>query len=100
MPHSAGVSNPIETYYLKKEALEEKLMQRRGMLMDKKRKVEEEKDRLESIIERIEDPQIKKMAKMRFVDCKSWEDIGEATNYDRTSCSKKLRKYFKEREIP
>ena len=99
MPRSTDVSNPIERYYLKKEALEEKLTQRCEMLIDKKAKLEVEKARLEGIIENIEDPTIKKMAEMRFVKCKSWEEIGEATNYDRTSCAKKLRKYFEKGEI-
>lgn len=99
MPHGTDVSNPIEKYYLKKEPLEEKLKQRLLLLNEKKVKCVEEKNRLEGIIEQIDIPEIKTMAKMRFIDNKSWEEIGEATNYDRTSCSKKLRKYIESMDI-
>lgn len=99
MPHVTGASNPTEKYYLKKEPLEEKLKQRLLLLNEKKAQCIEEKNRLEGIIEQIDIPEIKTMAKMRFIDCKSWEEIGEATNYDRTSCSKKLRKYIESMDI-
>ena len=99
MPHGTDVNNPIEKYYLKKSELEDKLKQRRDLLEDKMIKCVDEKNRLENILEQVEDPVIKEMAVMRFVDCKSWEEIGEATNYDRTSCAKKLRKYFEKGEI-
>lgn len=94
MPHGTDVSNPIEKYYLKKEALKEVLLQRQNILMDKKKELREEEIRLTGIIERIEDPVIKKMATMRFIDCKRWEEIGEATNYDRSVCYRKVKKYI------
>ena len=99
MPHGTDVSNPIEKYYLKKEELTEILKQRRNLLDEKRKKSVLEKMRLESVLDQIEDPIIKEMAVMRFVDCKSWEEIGEATNYDRTSCAKKLRKYFEKGDM-
>ena len=94
MPHGTGVSNPLEKYYLKKEALEEKLKQRRVTLEEKRIKSENEKNRLENIIEQIDVPEIKTMASMRFVSNKSWEDIGRATNYDRSVCYRKVKKYI------
>lgn len=94
MPHVTGASNPIEKYYLKKEPLEEKLKQRLLLLNEKKAQCIEEKNRLEGIIEQIDIPEIKTMAKMRFIDCKSWEEIGEATNYDRSVCYRKVKKYI------
>lgn len=99
MPHGTEVINSLEKYYLKKEPLEEKLKQRLLLLEDKRIKCIEEKNRLEGIIEQIDIPVIKTMAKMRFIDNKSWEEIGEATNYERTSCSKKLRKYLESMDI-
>lgn len=99
MPHGTEVVNSLEKYYLKKEPLEEKLKQRLLLLEDKRIKCVEEKNRLEGIIEQIDIPVIKTMAKMRFIDNKSWEEIGEATNYERTSCSKKLRKYLENMDI-
>ena len=94
MPHGTGVSNPIEKYYLKKSTLEEKLKQRQGLLEEKKIKCVEEKNRLENIIERIDVPVIKTMATMRFINNKSWDAISNATNYDRSVCYRKLKRYI------
>ena len=95
MPHGTGISNPTVNYVIKKEALEEKLKELEKMLEDKLSQREAEAKRLTNIIEQIEDPKIKTMADMRFLQNKTWEEIGQVTNYDRTSCSKILRKYLK-----
>ena len=99
MPHGTDISSPTEKYCLKKEALEEKLKQRREKLDDKKLKLLEEKERLEGIIERIDDDRIRKMAEMRFIKCKSWEDIAEEVNYERSWCFRKLKNYIDNMEI-
>lgn len=87
MPHGTGVSNPIETYFLKKEALIEKLNK-------KIEKYTEELARVEDIIDSIDDPEIRAIARMRFILTMKWEDIGEKIHLERTTCSKKLRKYI------
>jgi hypothetical protein len=92
MPHGTGVSNPIETYFLKKEALIEKLNQ-------KIEKYTEELIRIEEVIERIDDPEIRAIARMRFIQNMKWEDIGEKMYLERTTCSKKLRKYIDSMDI-
>ena len=99
MPHGTGVSNPIEKYYLKKEALEEKLKQRRNILSEKLVKREAEKIRLENIIDRIDDPEVRAIARMRFVQCLKWEEIGNKIHLDRTNCARKLKKYIKNMDI-
>ena len=92
MPRSPEVSNPIEKYFLKKEALLEKLNQ-------KIEKYTEELTRIEGILERIDDPEIRAIARMRFIHNMKWEDIGEKIHLERTTCSKKLRKYIDSMDI-
>ena len=92
MPHGTEVSNPIEKYILKKEALIEKLNQ-------KIEKYTDELIRIEEIIERIDDPEIRAIARMRFIQNMKWEDIGEKMYLERTTVSKKLRKYIENMDI-
>lgn len=93
MPHGSGISNPIEKYLLKKEALIEKL----------NKKIEQYTDeliRIEGIIDSIQDDEVRTIARMRFIQHLKWEDIGEKIHLERTTCSKKLRKYLKTINIP
>lgn len=92
MPHGTNVNNPIESYFLKKEQLLEKLNQ-------KIEKYTEELIRIEGIIEQIDDLEIRAIARMRFIQNMKWEDIGEQIHLERTTCSKKLRKYIDSMDI-
>ena len=92
MPHGSDISNPIESYFLKKEKLMEKLNQ-------KIEKYTDELLRIEGIIDTIEDIEIRTIARMRFIQHMKWEDIGEKMYLERTTCSKKLRKYIESMDI-
>ncbi len=92
MPHGTGVNSPIESYCLKKEKLLEKLNQRIERYTD-------ELVKIESIIDRIDDPEMRTIARMRFILNMKWEDIGEKIHLERTTCSKKLRKYLASMDI-
>ena len=92
MPHGTDINNPLETWLLKKEKLIEKLNQK----IDK---YTEELIRIENIIDTIDDIEIRTIARMRFIQNMTWEDIGEHMNYERTTCSKKLRKYIDSMDI-
>lgn len=87
MPHGSGVSKPLEMYLLKKEALIEKLNR-------KIEKYTEELARIEDIIDKIDDVEVRAIARMRFIQNMKWEDIAEKVYLERTTCSKKLRKYL------
>ena len=87
MPHGSGVSNPIVSYVIKKEELTEKLNQKKARYMD-------ELERIENIIDKIEDVEVRAIARMRFVQCLKWEEIGEKVHLERTTCAKKLKKYI------
>lgn len=92
MPHGTGVSNPIEAYFLKKEKLIEKLNQ-------KIERYTEELMRIEGVIDSIDDIEVKAIARMRFIQCMKWEDIGEKIHLDRTNCARKLKKYINNMDI-
>ena len=92
MPHGSGVSNPVLSYVLKKEELIEKLNQKIA-------KYTEELVRIEGIIDKIDDEEVRAIARMRFVLCLKWEDIGERVHLERTTCAKKLKKYIKDMDI-
>lgn len=92
MPRGTGVSNPTETYFLKKERLV-------GRLNLKIEKYTEELSRVEDILERIEDAEIRTIARMRFIQCLKWEEIAERVHLERTTCAKKLKRYINSMEI-
>lgn len=92
MPHGTDISSPIESYCLKKEKLLEKLNQ-------KIEKYTEELIRIEEIIDKIGDIELRTMARMRFIKNMTWEDIGKEVGYDRTVCSRKVRKYIEGMDI-
>lgn len=92
MPHGTDISSPIMSYVLKKEALIEKLN-------NKIAKYTEELIKIEDIIDKIDDVEIKAIARMRFIQNMRWEDIGDKIHLERTTCSKKLRKYLKTMDI-
>lgn len=92
MPHGTDVSNPIEAYFLKKEKLIEKLN-------SKIEKYTEELLRTEDIIDTIDDEEVRAIARMRFIQCLKWEEIGDKIHLDRTNCARKLKKYIKNMDI-
>lgn len=87
MPHSSQVSDPIYSLMIKKDKLIERLNKKIERYMD-------ELIRIEDAIENIDDDEIRLMARMRFIKCMKWEDIGEKVHLDRSSCSRKVRKYL------
>ena len=87
MPSSKSVSSPVERFY-------DRLDKLRTKLEKAKEKVAKEMERLESYIENIEDAEIRVLARMRYLECKKWETVGEETHMDRRTASRKLERYF------
>ena len=87
MPSSSSVSSPVEKFYARLDKLRTKLEKA-------KEKVVVEKERLESYIETIEDAEIRVLARARYLECKTWEVIGDENHMDRRTASRKLEKYF------
>lgn len=87
MPHSNAVGDPVYNLFLKREKLVKKLYKKIEQYLD-------ELIRLEDILDGIDDVEVRTIARMRFIQHKTWEKIGDELNYDRTTCSKKVRDYF------
>jgi hypothetical protein len=91
MPSGNSVSSPVEQFYNRLDKL-------RKELIKAKEKVVKEIARLEMCLSSIEDEEIQTLAWARFVECKSWEQIGEENHMDRTTAYKKLKNYFEEKD--
>ena len=91
MPSGNAVSSPVERFNEKLDKLKRKLAIKHAESL-----AEEEK--IERYIETIEDVEIRVLARARFIECKSWQQIGDENYMDRTTAYKKLNKYIKERE--
>ena len=91
MPGGSGDnSSPIERYVLKKERLMDKLQKKFDELVS-------EVQRIEEYIESIEDAEIRVIARMRFIENKDWQVIGDEMYMDRTTVSRKMKRFL-ERE--
>ena len=88
MPHGTDVSNPVETFVMKKCELLDEL---KKALIDK---LEEEK-KIRTYIESIDDEEIKQIIELRFLYHLNWFEIGEEMNMERTTASKKMRRYLR-----
>ena len=87
MPSSKSVSSPVERFYDRLDKLRTKLEKAKEM-------VTKEMESLESYIENIEDAEIRVLARARFLECKKWEEIANEMHMERTTASKKLKRYF------
>lgn len=87
VPGGSAPSSSVEKYYEKYEHLKNKL---------EKKKIEliAELERVESVIENIADSEIRIIARMRYMDNKGYEEIARDLYMDRTTPSKKLKRYF------
>ena len=91
MPHSNSLSNPPEQYYLKKEKLITKLNKKLEKYID-------ELIRIENIIDLVDDPEIRVLARKRFIENKDYSIIAQEVFMDRTTVSRKLKNYFERKK--
>ncbi len=56
----------------------------------------EEYLKIEKFISTVENPEIRTMMRMRYLDLKNWEDIGREYYCDRRTASRKVHKYIKQ----
>ena len=80
-------TSPIERYVMKKERLMEKLQKKTDELVT-------EVMRIEVFIESIEDAELRVIARKRFLENKDWQVIGDEMYMDRTTVSRKMKKYL------
>lgn len=95
MPHSKTPGNPVERMALARAALHEKLVQLRADLAEKELAIRE-------YIDSVERDDIRLIMELRYVDGNDWQDtavewVTRTGKYaDRTTLSKKVRKYLRE----
>ena len=95
MPHGTTPGNPVERMAIARAALHERLIQLKADLAEKELAIRE-------YIESVEQPYIKLIMELRYIDGRDWFDVAaeweERTGKyaDRTTLSKKVRKYLRE----
>ena len=81
---SSGISISIQE---KRQLIIEKLINARLSAL-------EEYIKIETYINKVEDVEIKAIMVLRFQELKSWDEIGKELHMERTTASKKLRRYL------
>ena len=95
MPHSKTPGNPVERMALARAALHEKLVQLKADLTEKELAIRE-------YIDSVDRDDIRLIMELRYVDGNDWQDtavewVTRTGKYaDRTTLSKKVRKYLRE----
>lgn len=79
-------------------SIQEKKLELESLWMKKRLDALEEYIKIERYMDSIEDVEIRAIMRARFMDLKNWEQIGEELNSDRTTVSKKLRRYLKQKK--
>lgn len=83
----------------KMESIQEKKVELVNQLIEYRLSALEKYLEIERYIETVEDGEIRHIMRLRFLDLKDWYEIGEELGCDRTTASKKLRKYFKLKKV-
>ena len=86
-PHGSGVGDPVHSAFIKAEKLRQKLE------FQKQRAVEE-LDKLNDYIESIDDIEMQMIIQKRFIECKSYERIGEEMFMHLSTVKKKLDRFL------
>lgn len=87
MPSGNSVSSPVEKFYDRLEKLRSKLQAKLNEYIA-------EKERIEEYIENIEDPEVRVIARLRFIDNEDFQTIGNEMYMDRTTAYRKLKNYI------
>lgn len=78
------------------DPIQERIVELKDMWMEARVSALEEHIKIECYISNIDDSEIRLIMRRRFLDLKSWGEIGKEFHSDRTTVSKKVRKYIKE----
>ena len=95
MPHSKTPGNPVERMALARAALHEKLVQLKAELAEKELAITE-------YIRSVERDDVRLIMELRYIDGYDWQDaavewVQRTGKYaDRTTLSKKVRRYLRE----
>ena len=88
MPKADGkTSNPTELFVIRKNRILEKLTKNYVKYLT-------EYEKINNFIDSLEDEEVKLIARLRFIKHEDWETIGQEVHADRTTPSKKIRRYL------
>ena len=76
-------------------SIQEKYTELKSLYIEKRIGALEQYIKIEKYISNVEDSEIRLIMRMRFLDLKDWEDIGDKIHCDRTTVARKVRKYIK-----
>ena len=79
----------------KKASIQEKYSELRALWVEKRLDALEQYLKIENYISNVEDAEIRLIMRLRFMDLKDWDEIGEKVYCDRTTVARRLRKYIK-----
>lgn len=89
MPSGNKMSDPTQQFLIKKQKLIEKLNKKLEIYI-------EELTRIENFIDGIDDAEIRAIARLRFIENHTWEDIGKKMHSDRSVCYRKIKRILGE----
>lgn len=81
-----------------KKSIQETKVELVSLLTEKRIEALEQYLAIERYIEEVEDVEIRNIMRYRFLDLMKWEEIAEKLFQDRTTISKKVRRFLKENE--
>ncbi len=87
MPHGTGISDTVHAQFVKREKLIDKLNYQKARAID-------ELDKLNDFIESIDDVEMQTIIHARFIECRSYDSIGNEMFMDRTTISKKIDRFL------
>lgn len=89
MPHGTDIGDKTAAIALKRTRLQNQLKRAREKRM-------KESSKIHRYIDGVEDAQVRSIMVMRFIELKSWEEIGDKLFMCRKTPARKMRKYLKE----
>lgn len=98
MPHGTKSGDKVQSLVLKRQTLVEKIVRKQTEYID-------EKIRMENFISNIDNPKIRLIVRLRFVEFKSWYDIADEITpedkelVDRTTPRKYFQRWLKREEM-
>lgn len=78
-----------------KESIQERIAMLNDIYSEKQLKALDEYVKIEKYISSIDDPEMRTLMRLRFLDLLTWEQIAEKTYQERTTIAKKIRRYLK-----
>lgn len=84
---SGRISNPTEQLGLKLSKLKEKLISKKEDLLEKF-------EEIETFLATVTDLEVLTIIRIKYINCKSWNDVANELYIDRTTAYKKVKSYL------